>query len=184
MSTHVPHPHARHRPATSRPVLDALQQAFGVIPNLAGGIANSPVLIQGFLGLFQNVHAGTFSEAEIQVLLLTNAVTNRCEWAVAFHTTLGLKEGVAPADVEQIRAGGAAGRCAAGRAVAPGADARSSSTAASTPPRSTASAAAGFEPAQALEAMGVVAASTITNYAAAHDRPPLEAALQPHAWAA
>jgi AhpD family alkylhydroperoxidase len=103
-------------PAASRPVLEALQQAFGVIPSLAGGMASSPVLARGFIGLFQNVHAGTFSEAEIQVLLLTNAVTNRCAWAVAFHTMLALKEGVAPADVDGIRAGALPGDARRGSA--------------------------------------------------------------------
>ena len=43
---------------------------------------------------------------------------------------------------------------------------------------------AGFEPAQALELVGVVAASTITNYAAGMTRPPLEDAFQAHAWTA
>jgi len=33
------------------------------------------------------------SEAQIQTLLLTNAVTNACAWAVAFHSVLALKEG-------------------------------------------------------------------------------------------
>jgi AhpD family alkylhydroperoxidase len=170
-------------PAASRPVLEALQQAFGVIPNLAGGMANSPVLIQGFVGLFQNVHAGTFSEAEIQVLLLTNAVTNRCAWAVAFHTMLGLKEGVAPADVEKIRAGALpvdARQAALSHLAKTSIEQRGRVDAAEVDRFRS----AGFEPAQALEALGVVAASTITNYAAGMIRPPLEAALQPHAWAA
>ena len=105
MSTLFPIHTPATAPAASRPVLDALQQAFGVIPNLAGGMANSPVLIQGFLGLFQNVHAGTFSEAEIQVLLLTNAVTNRCEWAA--RSTRARVEGRAGAGRRRaIRAGG------------------------------------------------------------------------------
>src|SRR5258708_18227671 len=87
----------------SQPVLEQLQQAFGFVPNLAGAIAKSPVLANGFLGLFQTVHSGSFTEAEIQTLLLTNAVTNSCSWAVAFHTALVLKEGLDPADVQAIR---------------------------------------------------------------------------------
>src|SRR5258708_27348135 len=90
-------------PEKSKPVLEQLQQAFGFVPNLAGAIANSPVLANGFLALFQTVHSGSFTEAEIQTLLLTNAVTNSCSWAVAFHTALALKEGLDPADVQAIR---------------------------------------------------------------------------------
>jgi AhpD family alkylhydroperoxidase len=92
-------------PEQSKPVLRQLQQNFGLIPNIAGAMAESPVLIGGFIGIFQKVHAGTFTEAQIQTLLLTNAVTNSCTWAVAFHTALALKEGLSAADVEAIRNG-------------------------------------------------------------------------------
>ena len=42
--------------------------------------------------------------------------------------------------------------------------------------------AAGFSPAQALEALAVSAASTITNYALNIAEPPLEPMFQDHAW--
>ena len=90
-------------PEGSRAPLERLQQAFGMVPNVAGIIANSPVLAKIFVPLFEGVHAGTFTEAEIQTLLLTNAVTNSCAWAVAFHSYLALKAGLDPADVEAIR---------------------------------------------------------------------------------
>jgi alkylhydroperoxidase family enzyme len=44
--------------------------------------------------------------------------------------------------------------------------------------------AAGFERTQVLEAIAVVAASTITNYVGSVARPPLETSFQPHAWVA
>ena len=78
-------------PAQSRPVLQALKETFGFIPNIAAAMAGSPTLINGFIGLFQRVHAGTFNEAEIQTVLLTDAVANRSVWPVAFHTALAAK---------------------------------------------------------------------------------------------
>ena len=90
-------------PSDSRPVLVALKEAFGFLPNVAAAMAASPVLIDAFAGVFQRVHTGSLSEAQIQVLLLTNAVTNACTWAVAFHTALALRQGVDPADVQAIR---------------------------------------------------------------------------------
>ncbi len=65
-------------PEQSRPVPQQLQQAFGMIPNVAATMAESPVLINGFIGVFQHVHSGSFTDAQIQTLLLTNAVTNAC----------------------------------------------------------------------------------------------------------
>src|SRR4029077_221462 len=92
-------------PEASKPALRDLQAAFGMIPNVACVMATSPVLINSLVGLFQRVHGGSFTEAQIQTLLLTNAVTNACSWAVAFHTALALKEGLDSADVSAIREG-------------------------------------------------------------------------------
>src|ERR1700750_3128594 len=90
-------------PEQSRPSLEALKAAFGTIPNIAGAMSTSPVLIGSLVALFQKVHGGSFSEEHIQVLLLTNAVTNACSLAVALHTALALKAGVDAGDVEAIR---------------------------------------------------------------------------------
>jgi len=90
-------------PERSKPALQQLQSVFGMIPNIAGAIANSPVLINSLVGLFGNVHGGSFTEAQVQIVLLTDAVTNSSTRAVAFHTALALKEGIDPADVQAIR---------------------------------------------------------------------------------
>src|SRR5258708_34926897 len=92
-------------PERSKPALQQLQSAFGMIPNIAGAMATSPVLIGSLAGLFGNVHGGSFTEAQVQTVLLTDAVTNACTWAVAFHTALALKEGIDPADVQAVREG-------------------------------------------------------------------------------
>src|ERR1700755_1512037 len=87
-------------PEKSKPLLELFVHAVGFVPNLAGAVANSPVLANSLLGLFQNVHGGSFTEPEVQVLLLTNAVANSSSGPVAFHTTLGLQQGLDPADVQ------------------------------------------------------------------------------------
>src|SRR5262249_42782343 len=92
-------------PDRSKPALRQLQSVFGMIPNVAGVMATSPVLINSLVGLFGNVHGGSFTEAQVQVVLLTDAVTNGCTWAVAFHTALALKEEIDATDVQAIRDG-------------------------------------------------------------------------------
>ncbi|MEM5405093.1 hypothetical protein [Paraburkholderia unamae] len=47
-----------------------------MVPNIAGAIAGSPKLINGLTAVFQQAHGGSFTEAQVQTLLLTNAVTN------------------------------------------------------------------------------------------------------------
>lgn len=170
-------------PEQSRPVLLQLQQRFGFVPNIAGVMAESPVLIGAFMNLFQKVHAGTFTEAQIQTLLLTNAVTNACTWAVAFHTALALHEGLTSTDVEAIREG------------RPPADRRHAALSALTKTAIekrghlaerdvSAFLEAGFRRDQVLEVLTVAAASTITNYVGSITQPPLEAQFQVHAWKA
>src|SRR5580693_8444243 len=90
-------------PEKSKPVLEQLQQTFGIIPNLAGAIANSPKLVTAFLAVFQQVHNSSLTEQEIQVVLLTDAVVNSCTYAVAFHTALALEQGVSPEETIAIR---------------------------------------------------------------------------------
>ena len=168
-------------PEKSKPLLELFTSAVGFVPNLAGAIANSPVLANSLLGLFQNVHGGSFTEAEVQVLLLTNAVTNSCSWAVAFHTALGLKQGLDPADVQAIRERQLPNqrRYAALSGLA---KTLIENRGQLTDDDLTAFLEAGFEKEHVLEVVAVVAASTITNYAGKITNPPLEAFLQEHAW--
>src|ERR1700758_2491796 len=91
-------------PERSKPALRQLQSVFGMIPNIAGAMATSPILINSLVGLFGNVHGGSFTEAQVQVVLLTDAVTNASPWAVAFHTALALAQKIDPSDVRAIRA--------------------------------------------------------------------------------
>jgi AhpD family alkylhydroperoxidase len=170
-------------PEASKPSLNGLAQAFGMVPNIAGAIAGSPKLINGLVGVFQQVHGGTFPEAQIQVLLLTNAVTNGCAWAVAFHTFLGLKEGLSEADVQAIRT----------RRLPQDSKFAALSQLARTlidkrgrlDDQDIASfTAAGFEQSQVLDVILVVAASTMTNYAGSVANLPLEEMFQEYAWQA
>jgi alkylhydroperoxidase family enzyme len=170
-------------PEKSKPALQDLQKTFGFIPNVAGAMAESSVLIGAFVPVFHQVHSGSFSEAEIQVVLLTNAVTNSAAWPVALHSKLALDAGVTADDVQAIRARRAPKdpRLAALSGLA----------------RSmiemrghleerdiTAFREAGFGHEQVLEAITIVAASAITNYTASITKPALEAALQQHVWSA
>jgi AhpD family alkylhydroperoxidase len=180
MSSHPVHS-IESAPAQSKPVLQRLQQAFGLIPNIAAAMAASPVLINGFIGLFERVHASSLTEPQIQTLLLTNAVANACEWAVAFHTALALQQGVHPADVDAIRHGGLPSDVGLA----------SLSTLARTLIEKRGRLAesdqrrfleAGFSSEQILEVIAVVAASTITNYTGSVTQPPLEAPFEEFVW--
>jgi alkylhydroperoxidase family enzyme len=168
-------------PEGSRASLAALQGAFGMIPNVAGAMATSPVLIGSLVGLFGKVHGGSFAENQIQVVLLTNAVANVSPWAVAFHSALALRHGVAAADVDAIRAGQLPkdSQLAALSALARSLIERRGHLSQQDADQFLE---AGFGKSCLLEVIAIVAASTITNYTATVTNPPLEEAFTQHTW--
>src|SRR5580704_8347088 len=169
-------------PERSKPALRQLQSAFGMIPNITGVMATSPLLINSLVGLFAHVHSGFFTEAQVQTILLTDAVTNASTWAVAFHTALALKEGIDAADVQAIREHRLPkdGKLAALSALAKTMIEKRGRLDDQDIDRFIA---AGFGKDHLLEVIAIVAASTITNYTASITKTPLEAPFQAHAWA-
>ena len=170
-------------PENSKPALEQLQQAFGVLPNIAAAIANSPKLISSLVGVFQQVHSSSLTEPEIQIVLLTDAVANSSIYAVAFHTALALQQGVSSEETDAIRER----RMPADKRFA--ALSRLAKTLIDkrghlSERELDAFLAAGFTKEQVLEVIAVVAASTITNYAGTIANPPLEDSFQEHAWQA
>ena len=168
-------------PEKSKPALEQLQQAFGVLPNLAAVISNSPKLVTALVGVFQQVHSSSLTEQEIQIVLLTDAVVNSSAYAVAFHTALALKAGVSSQETAAIRA----------QLVPRDRRFAALSTLAKTliekrghlsQQEFDAFLAAGFTREQILEVIAIVAASTITNYAGTIANPPLEGQFQQFAW--
>jgi AhpD family alkylhydroperoxidase len=179
------HPYKVHTiesaPEKSKPALAALKHSVGVVPNLAATMAESPTLMNGFVSAFGNFHSSTFSGPEKQILLLTNAVTNRCAWAVAFHSTIALKEGVAPTAVQAIRNGQLPDDSKFA--------ALSRFTRALIEHRGHLSdselenfVAASYTPEHVFDVIAGLAVSTMANYAGNVAQPPLEAPFHAQAW--
>jgi AhpD family alkylhydroperoxidase len=168
-------------PEGSKSALEQLQQAFGVLPNIAATIANSPKLINSLVGIFQQVHSSGLTEQENQIVLLTDAVTNSSAYAIAFHTALALQAGVNSEEINAIRE----------HHVPSDMRFAALSTLARTliekrghlsEQELDSFLAAGFTKEQVLEVIAIVAASTITNYAGTIANPPLEAPFRQYTW--
>jgi AhpD family alkylhydroperoxidase len=90
-------------PAHAEPVLAKTRAGFGFVPNLAAVMALSPASLNGYL---DNLHAfgqGSLSPAEQQLVLLTSSVAARVPYAVAVHTALAQKAGLADDAVQAVR---------------------------------------------------------------------------------
>lgn len=170
-------------PEGSKPALQTLRQAFGLIPNLAATMAGSPPLVSSFVAVFGQFAGGTFSGGERQILLLSNAVANSSAWAVAFHSTMALKEGIDPYEVNAVR-----NRTSPRD---PRLAALSLLTRTLIEKRGHLDAldvkafiAAGFEHGQLLEVIAGLAVSTMANYTGNIAAPPLEEPFRAQAWTA
>lgn len=168
-------------PEASRAALRTLKGAFGLVPNLAATMAGAPALINTFVAAFGQFGSTGFTDGERQVLLLSNAVANRCAWAVAFHSTLALARGVPESEVEAVRRGGLPSD--------PRLAALSATTRALIDKRGHLDqadiktfTAGGFDEAQLLDVVTGLAISTLANYAGNLAGPPLEPPFQAQAW--
>lgn len=168
-------------PEGSKPALEQLKKAFGVLPNLPAVIANSPKLVNSLVALFGQVHSPGLSEAENQIVLLTDAITNSSTYAAAFHTTLALQQGINAEEITAIRER----RLPSNKRFA----ALSNLAKALIEKRGHLSEQeldsfidAGFTKEQVLEVIAIVAASTITNYSGTIMNPQLEDSFRQHAW--
>ena len=168
-------------PEQSKPALEQLQKAFGVLPNIAAAIANSPKLINSLVGVFQQVHSSSLTEQEIQIVLLSDAVANSSTYAVAFHTALAIAAGVSSAETDAIR-DGQAPRDPRFAALSTLAKTLIEKRGHLNDSDLHSFLAAGFTKEQVLEVIAVVAASTITNYTGSIADPPLEDQFQRYAW--
>lgn len=168
-------------PAGSQAALAALKHSLGIVPNLAATMASAPPLVNSFVAVFGQFRGGSFTPGERQALLLANAVANTCPWAVAFHSTLALHDGVAADDVDAIRRGASPAEVRIAALVA--------LTRALIAKRGHLDeaelrgfVAAGFRHEQALEVIAGLAISVMANYTGNITNPPLEPAFQPQAW--
>jgi alkylhydroperoxidase family enzyme len=92
-------------PEASRPILEGIAGELGLVPNMAGAIANSPALLSAFDGMRRAVGSGQLDPAarETAGVAVGTAVDNR--YGVAFHSSVLANLGVEDAEIERMRAG-------------------------------------------------------------------------------
>lgn len=75
-------------PEGSQETLQAIQKGFGFIPNLMATFANSPAVLNGYMGLDAAWSKSSLTPKEQQLILLTTSVENNCRYCTAAHSTI------------------------------------------------------------------------------------------------
>ncbi len=88
---------------TARHYLDAVQAALGVTPNMAKGMANSPVVLKGWVELNGTLGQGSLDPRLREKIALTVAESNGCDYCLSAHTAIGRIVGVESHELELSR---------------------------------------------------------------------------------
>lgn len=75
-------------PEGSKETLQAIQKGFGFIPNLMATFANSPAVLNGYMGLDAAWGQSSLTPKEQQIILLVTSVENNCRYCTAAHSTI------------------------------------------------------------------------------------------------
>lgn len=149
-------------PAASRPLLDAVHQKLGMLPNLFKIFAHSPAVLQFYLAGSEALGAAALPAALREQIALVTAGRNECDYCASAHTLLGKGAGLDSTEVaDNLR----------GRSGNPKTQAALDFAAAIVEERGRISdaqlqavRAAGYGDAEVVEIVAVVAANIFTNY--------------------
>ncbi len=76
--------------AISSQILETTQQKLGLIPNMYSGMANNTALLDGYVSAYNSFRANSgFSPQEQEVIFLSIAFENGCEYCMAAHSFVG-----------------------------------------------------------------------------------------------
>lgn len=75
-------------PDESKETLMAIKKGFGFIPNLMATFANSPAVLNGYMGLDEAFAKSSLTPKEQQIILLVVSTENNCRYCRAAHSTI------------------------------------------------------------------------------------------------
>ncbi len=94
---------AASAPPAARPILEQSESAFGFLPNLLGGMASAPALLEGYVALAGVFEKTSLSAAQRQTILLAVSRANECDYCMAAHSTIARMQGMDAGTVAALR---------------------------------------------------------------------------------
>jgi alkylhydroperoxidase family enzyme len=94
----------------TRELLDAVQQAFGMVPNTASMMANSPAVLESFLAFSQAMGNARIGQKLHNQIKLNTSESNSCVYCTSILSAVGPAAGLTPEDILAGRTGNAEDR--------------------------------------------------------------------------
>ncbi len=94
-------------PESTKGTLKEVKAAYGMLPNLYGYLAESPVALNAYLHINdQLMKNSSLTPVQVQVALLAISEVNNCEFCIAAHSWVGDTLKANPQTIKAIRDGG------------------------------------------------------------------------------
>lgn len=87
----------------AKQLLDAVNEKFGMVPNLARTLANSPAALKGYLAFGEALEGGVLGDKLREQISLTVAEANGCGYCVAAHCAIGKTVGLSDSELSDGR---------------------------------------------------------------------------------
>jgi uncharacterized peroxidase-related enzyme len=89
----------------TKELLDAVNGKFGMVPNSMRVMANSPAVLEGYLGLSGALGTGTLGVQLREQIALLTAQSNHCDYCLSAHTAIGKLVGLKEQEINASREG-------------------------------------------------------------------------------
>lgn len=84
-------------------LLKNIEQKLGRVPNIFQAMANSPAVLQGYLGLSESTNATSLSPDLREKIALIVGESNKCDYCLAAHTAIAQSLHVSDEDILAAR---------------------------------------------------------------------------------
>lgn len=74
----------------AKEMFTAVNNKFGVVPNMVRTMGNSPALLEGYLNFSAALDHGKLGAKTSKLIALTVAESNQCNYCLSIHTYLGI----------------------------------------------------------------------------------------------
>jgi uncharacterized peroxidase-related enzyme len=164
--------------------LSAVKSKIGMVPNLFATFAQSPAVLNGYLGFSDALDKGVLTAKQRQIVALAVGQANECQYCLSAHTLMGKSAGLSAKGIRKAREGKA--ESAIDAAVASFARRVVETRGQVMDADVTAARSAGLDDARLIEVIANVAINVLTNYTnnvalSDIDFPKVDIALRPAA---
>lgn len=90
-------------PEKATPMLEKIEDDVGYVPNLFGGLADAPAVLDAYLSLDKRFRNTELTPLQRNIVLLTASRTNECGYCMAAHSTELAEAGFPTDEIERVR---------------------------------------------------------------------------------